>query len=231
MASNEWKILDEASGARVRSYSFGPGLANTFAVRNKDASWAVISPAVGMDDEGFAALEGGVSALIEPNGFHHLGLPEWTKRYPDAKVYAPEPAAKRIAKKQPSVGAIRPLSELDGLADGVTIAALPHFKNPDTYARVETKAGSMWFFNDVIMNSPLPKNPLFGFVFKVTKSGPGLAVNRVVTMFLGCNKKAFKPWLLGELKEHPIQSFVPCHGTVLEGDNLAKRVQTIVEEW
>jgi hypothetical protein len=60
------------------------------------ALW-VWSP-VGIDDALAAEVDavGEVRHLVEPNKIHHLALPQWKKRWPDARIYAPPGLAERI---------------------------------------------------------------------------------------------------------------------------------------
>ena len=109
-----WTILDEAAGILTREYEFAPhSLARMMVARSADGLVA-ISPASKMPDAAFAELGrfGKVTALVAPNGFHHLGLPEWKQKFPEAKIYAPAAARARIQKKQPALGALAPLEEL-----------------------------------------------------------------------------------------------------------------------
>jgi hypothetical protein len=49
---------------------------------------------------------------VAPNAYHHLGVPESSKRYPDAKLFASGSAAARIAKRYHDMPAFEPLSKL-----------------------------------------------------------------------------------------------------------------------
>ena len=42
---------------------------------------------------------GAVRALIASNAFHHLGVPEWKSRFPDAAIFAPAQAIARVEKQ------------------------------------------------------------------------------------------------------------------------------------
>lgn len=53
---------------------------------------------VGLDDALAAevAALGEVRHLVEPNKLHHLALPQWKERWPDARAYAPPGLASRV---------------------------------------------------------------------------------------------------------------------------------------
>ena len=67
------------------------------AIRLSDASLFIWSP-IRLTDGLRAEVDalGQVRHIIAPNSLHHLFLPEWTRAYPDAKLYAaPELRGKR----------------------------------------------------------------------------------------------------------------------------------------
>lgn len=228
-----WVTIDEDTGIWIRSYGFGAGTANTFVVRLGPGRLMAVSPGCKVPPAALDELaeHGEVVALVAPNGYHHLGLCEWLERFPTAKLYAPGPAAKRIAKqyrdRSLSFGSIDDLAS--ELPEHVHVFA-PPMRHPDVFVRVDTEAGAAWFSNDVLSNSPeLPKHWLIGFLFKITRSGPGFSVNRLVLKVLGGSKAAFRSWLVDEMKAHPPHVLVPGHGDVLRGEDLGSRTMAVLE--
>lgn len=229
-----WTCLDEDVGVWARTYAFNSsgGYSNTFVVRTGARELMIISPPNGMRPDDFESLEahGRITAIVAPNGFHHLGLPEWIRRYPGAGVFANAKAAKRIAKKHPTLPPLRPIEELAAqLPEHVAVFDGPDMKVPDVFARVEVDGGYIWYSNDVLVNMPkLPSNPIVKAMFKWTRSGPGFVVNRLVMKFLR-GGPAFGPWLKREIAEHPPKVVVPGHGfAVVEGD-VAAQTRAVLE--
>src|SRR6185437_15051035 len=111
------------------TYSFGPGIADSLAFP-VEGGVAVVSPPCKVPGESFAELEkhGKVRALIAPNAYHHMGLPEWKARYPEAEIFAPAQSIARV-EKQTKLGGIRPLAEAAKLGDRVELVDMPHFKS------------------------------------------------------------------------------------------------------
>jgi len=66
-------------------------------IRLADGSLVVHSP-IAPDDVDFDAVEalGPIAAIIGPNKIHHLFMPAWIERYPDAAVYG---TAELVAKR------------------------------------------------------------------------------------------------------------------------------------
>src|SRR6188508_2535070 len=97
-----WKTVEEGRAWTFEYVINKNGVkANACAIKLRDGELLVLTPPCDVSDADFAELEkhGRPVALVATNGFHHLGLPEWKKRYPDAKLFAPAASAARIAKK------------------------------------------------------------------------------------------------------------------------------------
>ena len=233
--SEYWRTLDVDRGIWCRSYDFdGKGAtANTLAFRGKEGELVAVSPSSDVTDAAFDELDrhGKVVALVAPNGYHHLGLPAWQKRYPDARAFAPEAAAKRIAKKQPDIRALESLEELQKLLpDDAWIGEPPGMKIGDTVAWVATPGGAFWYFNDLVMNLDKLPGPLpVRLLFKWTKSGPGFSVARLIVKFFVKDKPAFKEWLVSELAKHPPTAVLTGHGAPITDAGEAGRLQGMIE--
>lgn len=229
--TQEWKVIDGDAGVLTAEYSFGGGKANTFVVRIGEGNLLAVSPATNMSDETLTALErfGKPVALVAPNGYHWLGLEAWHKRWPDARIFAPEKAGDRISKKAPHLGRIEPLAALERLLPPtVSVFEGPHMKIPDTFVRVDAPRGSIWYVNDLLANLvTLPESLLFRTLTRLTNSGPGFRVSRVASWLLVGNKAAFKEWFVGALRSHPPVVLVPGHGAVVEGADAASTADLV----
>jgi hypothetical protein len=84
-----------ADGPTVSFYSF-PYPTRMAVVRLSNGSVWVWSP-IALSDELANSVEsvGPVRFIISPNKIHHLFLSEWSKRWPEARLYAPPGLAKR----------------------------------------------------------------------------------------------------------------------------------------
>ena len=74
----------------------------------------MISPPSVFSDGLLAELTkfGPVEARVANNGFHHLGIGPWRRRFPSARCFAAPGAITRINKKSKDAGELEPLSEL-----------------------------------------------------------------------------------------------------------------------
>ncbi len=207
------------------TYSFGPGIARSLIVRSGD-ELIVVSPSCKTPDALLdeVARLGPVGALVAPNGVHHLGLPEWSKRFPHADLYADPKTAKRIGKKHRDLKMFSPLKELsERAANGIAIHDISeHMKFPDLFLSVDTPAGTTFFFNDLFSNLPaLPAFLPIKLAYKFTGSGPGLKLNRFFLMVSGSDKQEIKRQMRDALDAKPPSEVIFGHGNPVVGNECA----------
>jgi hypothetical protein len=219
-----WTILDRKSGVLTRSYEFAKNAtARTFAARMPDGKMLVVSPTKGLTDEAADELRafGDVGAIVANNGLHHLGHPEWRERFPDAPHFAPEAAMARIAKKNPRVGELLPLSELRPLlGDDLGIREMTNTRCGESWCWAKIANGYAWYTSDVLANLPeLPRSLPGRLLFWGTRSGPGYRVFHLALMGVVKDKKATLLALLGDIESHPVAVVVPGHGSLVAHDD------------
>jgi len=228
-----FQVVDEAAGVWAYEYLFSArATANTQIIRGRDSGLVVVSPACGTSDEDFSRIDalGKVTAIVAPNRFHHLGQQAWQDRYPEARVFAPEGAARSITKKHSK---LRPFEAMERVADllapGSWFGIPPHMRMSDLAGWVKTPDGYIWCFTDMVVNFPsLPKGA-FGKLLRWTRSGPGLAVFRLAAPLLVKSRKRYKAWLLEELARQPPIKIVSGHGALVLDRDQAQRLPEIVE--
>ena len=229
-----WTLLDSETRLLTRSYWFNRGAQARMAVVGLGTGELLaISPACGLSKEDFDALRqhGEVTAIIAPNGFHYMGLPEWRRAFPSARVYCPDNARKRIAKKCPDAGKLESLAALSRrLPSHVRVLDVPHQKIGEAWLEVDTKAGPTWYVSDSCFSMPeLPKHWLFGRIFKWTKSAPGLRINGLGKMMFVTDKPGYKAWFLRELDRGAPTTLMTAHGDVVRGADLGERLRTLAQ--
>jgi hypothetical protein len=216
--ANAWKVFDAHVPILTYEYSFGPGSATSLAVGGNDGL-VVVSPPCRAAAPVFDALSrhGPVRALVASNAFHHLGLPEWKARFPEAALFAPAQSIARV-ERQTKLRGIRPLAEASAIAgDGLELVDMPHYKTGEVLVRIATERGLVWYVTDVVMNFPkLPPNPIVKLMFGLSGSGPGLRFNNIAPLFMVRDKAALKCWLAAELEKSPPSWLIPTHGDIVE---------------
>jgi len=216
--ARSWKVFDAKTPILTYEYSFGPGTSNALAAGGKNGL-VVVSPPRGVGEAVFDDLAryGAVRALVAPNAFHHLGLPAWKARFPDAAVFAPTQAIARVEKRTQ-------LRDIRALADAASIAGpnlelvdMPHYKTGEVLVRIRTERGAVWYVTDIIMNFPvLPNHPIARIVFGLSGSGPGLKFNNVSPLFMVKDKKALRQWFADEFRKAPPRWLIPAHGDIVD---------------
>ncbi len=215
MALQAWHSLTSDQNVRGLKYSFGPGTANTMAVRLDDGTWMVVSPssASPADVLDVLANDGGVSALVAPNAFHHMGQVAWRARFPNAVSYAPESGLKRLASKCAAVP-FRPIAELVAkLPSAVGIVEPAGMKAPDLFVRATTGADTVWFTGDILSNttdedlSPIPR-----FVMGLFGGTGGYRYNKLPAFIYVKDAPAFKASVAAAVEAAPATVVYPAHG-------------------
>jgi len=167
--------------------------------------------------------------LLAPNHFHNVGIPAWKARFPEAAVVAHARAQPRLRRKLPGV-AIGGLSGLEAaLPDGVRIFGPPMAKQGETCVSVRTPEGTAWFVTDAILNETrLPRGP-FGLFMRMLGFRTELITNPFFKRFFLPDRAAYRAWVSAELDRDRPAIFVPAHGAVLRGADVADRLRAVTE--
>jgi hypothetical protein len=228
-----WTILDRDAGLLCREYAFAKNAtALTFVARMADGGLVAISPGTGFGEDAFADLAsfGEVKAIVAPNGFHHLGVEGWRRRFPEAGVYAAPETAARVAKKNPAAGAFEPLSALAAkTGPDLVLAEVANSKAGETWLSAKTARGHVWFVSDILANIPrLPPNPFVKLLFWASGSAPGYRVFNLALKILVKDRKACLRTLADEMRARPPVMVVPSHGELLAEPGIAERTQALL---
>ncbi len=227
---HQWENVTPDGNVRVLRYSFGPGLANSFAARLPDRSWAVVSPCCGAPESALDALgsDGGVSALVANNGFHHMGQPAWRKRFPQAVSYAPTGSLPRLGAKSREVP-YRPLDELTPALAGLVEFVVPAgMKVADLIVRAANPVGDVWFMGDLVSNTgPGDTKAPFSWIFGMLGGGTGYRFNPVPAMVFVKDKAAWKADVRQRVEAAPLAAVVPAHGATVR-DNAADATRAVL---
>lgn len=209
-----WKVFDAGIPLLTYSYSFGPGIANALAV-GVPGGLLIVSPPYRAADGVFEDLRpyGPVRVLVASNAFHHMGIPEWKKRFPNAAVFAPAQSVARV-ERQTKIRGIRPLSEAAVITGpDLELIDMPYYRTGEVLVRAKSARGPVWYVTDIILNMPaLPGHPVMAILFRLSGSAPGLRFNNIGPMFMVKDKAALKRWLAAEYEKDPPRWLIAAHG-------------------
>jgi hypothetical protein len=213
-----WVSLSADPRVATYSYSFGLGEANALLVAVRGGV-AIVSPPAGVPPAAMdaAAAFGEIRAIVAPNAFHHLGIPAWHRRFPEAPLYAPSQSIPRLVRRT-GIREFRPISEATDLGGGrVEFVDMPHYRTGEILVEIHAAGGNIWYVTDAIFNLPgLPANPIVACLFKWSGSAPGLRLNRIAPLFMMRDRAALWRWLRGELERREPRWLVPAHGGVAD---------------
>ena len=217
-----WKQVD--TGIWTRIYSFGGNPINTLVIDMGDGNLMAISPGTDVPDADFDELDGlgTVSALVCPGAFHHMGLPSWSERYPEARLFGPGSAIAHVAKQHPDLKPLEDLSELKPLlSDDFVLEELPGCKHPDLFLSVTRGGHTTWVSNELLSNNAAyPSGFVLKWAFKLSGNHPGLNCNTLAGMLIGAKKPVVREFYERKLQSNPPTRLLPIHGAVLESDHL-----------
>jgi hypothetical protein len=192
----------------------------------------VVSPGTDLPEADFAALDalGAVKALVAPGAFHHMGLPSWSARYPDAGLFGPTSAIPHIAKQHPTLKALQPLDALRPLlSTEFDLDEVAGCKHPDLFLALARGGEITWFVNELVSNNAdYPSSFVFRTLFKLAGDHPGLNVMSLAGMLVGANKRTVRTYLEGKLQSSPPTRLVPCHGDVLQDPALGQKLADVL---
>ena len=225
-----WQDLTARGELRWLKYSFGPGSANTLAVR-LDGGWLVVSPAAGAPAHVFDSLadDGGVIALLSPNAYHHTGQAAWRERFPNAPSYAPRAAFARLAKKSAGVD-YRPLEELEReLPSNIRCIVPDGLKSPDVLLCIVTPSERVWWLGELFSNSSKADQVwLLRLVSRLFGSGLGYRRNTRPGVVYVKDEDAWLTSLRRILGEAPPSIVLPAHGDCVREDT-AERTRRLIQ--
>ena len=221
-----WNVIDPDAAILWREYSFSKRARATMLVFRGADGLVVVSPGSNLEPRAYDALGelGPVRALIATNTFHHLGQRAWRERFPEAESYCPPGAVATLQKKVSGV-TFRPLSEL-ALPSHVHWQDPPGFKTGETILALDSKRGPVWYTGDLLVNMQQLPPPPIGWLFSLTKSGPGFRLFRLAVSLFVKDKPALREWMLARLDQHPPAIVVPGHGVAFEASDAAEQART-----
>ena len=225
-----WRSTGE--GQWVRTYDFRGNPLHSVAMDMGSGGLLVVSPGTGVPDADFDELDkfGTVKALVSPGAFHHLGFPEWVKRYPDAGLYGPGSAIGHVAKQQPTLKALQGLDALRPLlSDEFEVGEVAGCKHPDLFLSLRRGGAVSWVTNEILTNAKdYPGNFLFKLVFQLTGNHPGLLANTLTAMLIGAKKPEVRGYYESKVDALPPTRLLPIHGEVLDDPALGESLKKVL---
>ena len=220
----EWEVLDEQLGLLAATY--GRGQARTVALRLRDGGLVVWSPGSRADVARSALAKWGKPRfLLAPNHFHNLGLDEWKAAYPEARVVAHPTAHARLKKR---IAAARDVADFGALQrelpEGVRLISPPTAKQGETWLSVNRGELRALAVCDAITNMEEVT-----WAFRVLGFRAELMTNPMFKRLFLTNKPHYREWASTEIASVGPNVFIPAHGRIARGAEIAAELQRVTQ--
>lgn len=219
-SSGLWTIVKSVAAAPLRSV----------AVRLAGEGLLLFSPIRKLGPEAHAQLAtlGKPAFLLAPNHYHNVGIKEHAGLYPDALLACSAAATRRLEKVVGlEFGNLEKL--VAALPPHVRVIEPPTLKNGEVFLSVETSRGRAWIVCDGFANLKEHPSGLTGLFCRTMGISHGLRVSQTFLWVGPSDRRLYREFVLDELRRAPPRILVPSHGEVLEADDLADRLKTLVE--
>lgn len=224
-----WSEVFPGARVWVHEYfiaSFGP--VNCVLFDRGGGELGVISPAPRLDAFGFAQLDrlGALTTIIAPHSGHQEGIVRWQARYPAAACHAPSVSLPLI--RQPGMRPLAALGEWRA-PPGIECHEVPGTRHGGTLLVVRRQGRSVVYTDEIVIHlGSLPLGTLAAAAFWLTRSAPGLCINRVYTRWF-CNDPGAVARAVSSVLDDRA-AVVPSHGGALGELDAGERVKALLRE-
>lgn len=222
---SDWILLDEPAGLWTAEYRVPAIKSRTSTLRLRDGSYLAYSPGPGLEDA--FADHGEASWLIAPNSYHNLGIEAWRERFPASRIAAGRGARTRLASQGHETESLQAV--VDDLPAEVQFLEPSGTRIGELWVEHVGDEHVTWFIGDAFFNMKRPHKLQGRLLQGLMRSGPGLSMSHLMKYGGLTDRKAYKTWVSTQLARRRPTRIVPCHGDVLEGDDLADRVQAVLD--
>jgi len=202
----------------------GMPLPRRMVVARREDGSLVIHNAICLDPEQLAALEakGPPAVIVVPGAYHRLDARAFTERYPEAKLFCPAGARKRVADVVSVHGTYD-----DFAADArIRLVHLEGTRSLEGVMEVHADDGVTLVFNDAIFNLPRMSG-LFGMVYGKLMGNAGKPkVTTVGRLLLVKDKAAFRAHLERLAETAGLRRVLVAHGDPI-GDDAGGVLRTV----
>ncbi len=225
-AHDTWKVLPHRPIAqltenlwRVEGKLENMPLRRVMTLARRGDGGVVVHNAMALDDASMAQIDawGPVTALIVPNGYHRLDARVFKERYPQARVYCPRGATKKVSE----VVAVDAAYEDFPADPAIELHTLDGVKEQEGVMLVRSADGVTVVFNDAVFNMPHGRG-FTGWIFRhVTQSTGGPRVSRLFRLAVLKDRAAFRAHLERLADTPNLRRMIVSHQDMVEGDAAA----------
>ncbi len=182
-----------------------------------------------LGDETFAKVEafGEPKILFAPNHFHHMSLPRFRERWPNAAAVASDVATPRLrAKGHDGLASLG--SVASQLPSGAKWLPCEGAKAGEAFLSLPGERGPTWLVSDAFFNVERPVTGVLGIALRALKTTPGLAIGQTFLWMALGDRAVYRKWILDLLARERPARMLFSHGVAIEGDALHERLAALV---
>ena len=202
-----------------------------FVVPLRDGGALIHSPTWLGDESTFSQVEalGTPRVLLAPNHFHHLSLSRFRARYPDAIVVAAKSALPRLQAK--GHRGLRDVMEVEGLLPaGGRVLCPEGLRSGEAWLSLADERGVRTLLvSDAFFHVLRPVKGLAAFFMRRLRTLPGLCIGDTFRWLAVRDRAAYRRWATDVLSREQPRRLAVSHGEILECDDLAQRLVSLVE--
>lgn len=200
-------------------WSAQKGTLRCTALRLRDGSFCLYSPVLGLGNQAKASLAaiGEVAYLLAPNHYHHKGLNEYALAFPKAKAVCSGLAQPRLEKQTGlTFDGLEQLETL--LPDGCDFAEPDGLKTGEVWLVVKSERECLWIVCDSL-KGPKGKASHVGQTVEMLGTFPTFGIK---------DQGAYTAWLQGRSAADEPTMIIPCHGSMVRSEHLAKDIMSLL---
>ena len=235
MKKNVWLPLESHPEIQVGQYIVPNFVSNSVAIKVNKNEYVLISPGASLLESWPDELKGQNCKLhiIMPNAWHFMGVKAWQESVSNTVLYASRHAKQKLIEKGAFTESdnIQPLEDVQPpMPQGYGILFPPGHRAGDVWLRKqESTTHSTWITCDSFLNyERLSNQPVARTLQKLLGAAPGLKMSQVVKWLILNDKKAFKAWVLAQLKQDQPTTLIPSHGEVTQDKHLKDKIKSMV---
>ncbi len=170
---------------------------------------------------------GRVRVIVAPNHFHHMGLPTFRARYPEARVVASERAIPRLLAQGHE--GLEPI-ERTLLPAGLSFHVASGVRTGETFLSYEVGAVRTLLVCDAFFHVTRELRGPMGLALRATQTGPGLKTGRTFKYLAIADRDAYVRWVGETLRTIRPGRVRFSHGAPIEGPRLVEDLLASVTE-
>ncbi len=153
--------------------------------------------------------------LLAPNHFHHMGLPAYRAKYPDAVAVASGGARPRLERQgHRGLGALGEVRER--LPRGARLLECEGVKTGEVFVSLDAGGRRVWIVCDALFHVQRPLTGFMGFALRRLKTSPGLCVGQTFLWLALRDRRVFLEWIRAKLADERPETLLFSHGEPYE---------------